>query len=310
MDIPQLIYFVSAVESRTLADAAEKLNVSPSTLSQSIKRLEAEFGAELFHRIGRKDEITPVGKVLYDGAVPLLAGFDELRHKVLLEKDEGQNVLTIAMDAVDIGMESIIALSNREKDLRCDPVRGPYQTLHEMLLTRNADFYLTFHKIESAGVTSELLFTEPMQLLVRSTASLAARESVSLAELKDETMLMMETKYAIRQLFDSFFRTAGVQPRMVRIVSSQELMAQYVKADLGCTFIPECIHNAQYAHPESITHVQNTTAVPIDEDFCRRDVYICYLNEKSMPEKQQRYLQFMRDYAAYIRENKNLPYIG
>ena len=310
MDILQLMYFVAAVESRTMADAAERLNVSTSTLSQSIKRLEREFDVELFRKIGRKDQLTPVGKVLYESAIPLLASFDELRHKIILEKNNGQNVVTIAMDAVDIGMESIIALSNMDTDMTCNPIRGPYHTLQEMLMTRHADFYLAFYPIEDPDITSELLLSEPMHLLAGKTSPLAKRKSISIRELDRETMTMMDTKYAIRRLFDGYFRAAGISPKMIRIVNSQELMAMYVKANLGYTFISECIHNTQQAHPDFITHVMNTVAVPIDDAFCKRDVYICYHNEKSIPERQLRYLQFMRDYAAYIRENKELPFIG
>ena len=310
MDILQLMYFVAVVESRTLADAAEKLNVSHSTLSQSIKRLEIEFGAELFHKVGRKDQITDVGKILYEGAIPLLASFDELHHKVMMGKNDGQDVVSIAMDAVDIGMESIIAFSKMHRDVVFNPIRGAYHTLLEMLLTRHADFYLTFNKIENNDVTSELLFGEPMQLLVNNTNPLAVRESVSVQDLCQETFVMMETKYAIRKLFDGYFRVAGVSPRMVRIVGSQELMAQYVQANLGSTFISECIRNTQNAKPNEITNVLNTVAVPIKEAFCKRDVYICYLNTRTMPKNQQHYLQFMRDYAASIRENRFLPFIG
>ena len=310
MDILQLMYFVAAVESRTMADAAEKLNVSTSTLSQSIKRLEREFDVELFRKIGRKDQLTPVGKVLYEGALPLLAGVDELRHRIMLEKNDGQNVVTIAMDAIDIGMESIIALSNMDTDIICNPIRGPYHTLQEMLMTRHADFYLSFFPIEDPDITSELLFREPMYLLVSKTSPLVNLKSISIHELDQKTMTMMDTKYAIRRLFDGYFRAAGISPKMIRLVNSQELMADYVKAKLGYTFISESIYNTQQAYPDAIARALNTAAIPIDEVFCKRDVYICYQNEKSMPERQQRYLQFMRDYAAYIRDNRCLPFIG
>lgn len=310
MDILQLIYFVATVESRTLADAAERLNVSQSTLSLAIKRLETEFDVELFHKVGRKDQITHVGKVLYEGAVPILASFDELQHKITMEKKDGKNVVAVAMDAVDIGMESIIAFSKLYADVVFNPIRNSYHTLQEMLMTRHADFYLTFYKIEHSDVISELLFSEPMQLLVNKSNPLAKRKSVSIEELGQETLVMMETKYAVRKLFDGYFRAAGVSPSMIRIVGSQELMAQYVQANLGSTFISECIRNTQNASPHAITNVRDTVAVPIGEPYCKRDVYICYLNENPMPEQQRQYLQFMRDYATYIHENKALPFIG
>lgn len=204
-------------------------------------------------------------------------------------------------------MESITAFSKQQTDIVFEPIRGQYYTLQEMLLTGHADFYLSFSKIESSDVVSEFLFSEPMLLLVNNTNPLSKRQSVSLTEVASETFVMMETKYAIRKLFDGYFRAAGVSPKMVRIVDSQELMAQYVQANMGSTFISECIRNTQNARPFTITNVLNTVAVPIEESFCSRDVYICYLNTKPMPEKQQRYLQFVKDYAAYIRENKILP---
>lgn len=310
MDILQMMYFVAAVESRTLADAAEKLNVSQSTLSQSIKRLEMEYDVELFHRFGRKNQITSVGKVLYEGAVQLLANFDALHQRILLEKNSDQNVIAVAMDAVDVGMESMVAFSKRNRDVVFDPIRGPYLSLQEMLLTHRTDFYLAFNKIENNDIISVLLFSEPLLLLVEKTNPLAAFSSVSMRELSQETLIMMETEHAIRKLFDGFFRAAGVTPRIIRSVGSQELMAQYVQANFGVTFISECIHNTQITRPYEITNVLNTIAVPIEESFCKRDVYICYSSTKKLTEGQRQYLEFMKNYATFIKNNKELPLIG
>jgi len=48
VDLLQLDYFVKVAENATMLQAAESLNVSPSTLSMSIKKLEGELGTKLF----------------------------------------------------------------------------------------------------------------------------------------------------------------------------------------------------------------------------------------------------------------------
>lgn len=58
-----LQYFVTVAKTGAINLAAEKLHLTPQTLSGQIKILEERLGVELFKRSGRRLELTPVGKL-------------------------------------------------------------------------------------------------------------------------------------------------------------------------------------------------------------------------------------------------------
>ncbi|TBL76333.1 LysR family transcriptional regulator [Paenibacillus thalictri] len=66
MDIESLKFFMTIAEGSTYHDAADKHNISASSLSKAIRRLENELHVELFDRSGRSVKLTPAGKSLYD----------------------------------------------------------------------------------------------------------------------------------------------------------------------------------------------------------------------------------------------------
>nr|WP_321269912.1 LysR substrate-binding domain-containing protein [uncultured Tolumonas sp.] len=60
--------FVVAADSKTFRDAAEKLNMSPQSVSRVIKTLEETYGELLFHRSTRTIKITKFGEQLLSRA--------------------------------------------------------------------------------------------------------------------------------------------------------------------------------------------------------------------------------------------------
>lgn len=76
MDIKQLKYFVAIIEGGTITGAAKLLHVSQPPLSNQMRFLENELGAELFRRGARHITLTEAGEVLYRYAVEIL----ELEH--------------------------------------------------------------------------------------------------------------------------------------------------------------------------------------------------------------------------------------
>ena len=63
MTLQQLTYFLAAVEHGSFSAAAESLFMAQPSLSEQIRRLEAELGVALFARGGRGLELTEAGRL-------------------------------------------------------------------------------------------------------------------------------------------------------------------------------------------------------------------------------------------------------
>jgi len=64
MELFELRYFLAVASDENLHRAAEKLHVSPGSLSKAIGRLEDELGLKLFARDGRNISLTDAGRLL------------------------------------------------------------------------------------------------------------------------------------------------------------------------------------------------------------------------------------------------------
>ena len=62
MTLQQLEYFLAAAEHRSFSAAADSLLMAQPSLSEQIRRLEAELGAPLFVRARRGLELTEAGQ--------------------------------------------------------------------------------------------------------------------------------------------------------------------------------------------------------------------------------------------------------
>jgi DNA-binding transcriptional LysR family regulator len=77
-DLIDLRFFVTITESGSLAEAARRLDVSPSAVSQRLRQLESRLGLQLAHRSTRRFSLTEEGELFHAGAVTLLADMDGL----------------------------------------------------------------------------------------------------------------------------------------------------------------------------------------------------------------------------------------
>jgi DNA-binding transcriptional LysR family regulator len=81
--LKNLATFKMVYETRSFSQAARLLFIAQPTVSAQIKQLEAEFGSALFIRNGRGElGITPAAEQLYDEAVKLLDGWEELHRRL------------------------------------------------------------------------------------------------------------------------------------------------------------------------------------------------------------------------------------
>src|SRR4051812_35875812 len=87
MTLQQLSYFLAAAEQGSFSAAANTLLLAQPSLSDQIRRLEAELGVPLFVRVGRGVELTDAGRILQPYAQRMLAEAQEAMESVREVRD-------------------------------------------------------------------------------------------------------------------------------------------------------------------------------------------------------------------------------
>src|SRR3954470_3109770 len=87
MTLQQLQYVLAAFEHGSFSAAAESLLLAQPSLSEQVRRLEAELGVPLFTRVGRGIRPTEAGQALRPYAEPPPAAVPEGREAVVQQRE-------------------------------------------------------------------------------------------------------------------------------------------------------------------------------------------------------------------------------
>jgi DNA-binding transcriptional LysR family regulator len=83
LTLQQLEYFLAAYRHGSFSGAAQELHMAQPSLSEQVRRLEAELGVQLFARAGRGLTPTDAGETLRPHAERTLAAAEEARESVV-----------------------------------------------------------------------------------------------------------------------------------------------------------------------------------------------------------------------------------
>jgi DNA-binding transcriptional LysR family regulator len=82
LTLQQLLYFTTAADHGSFSSAAQSLSMAQPSLSEQVRRLEAELGVQLFARGGRRLELTEAGRLLRPQAERTLAAATQAAESV------------------------------------------------------------------------------------------------------------------------------------------------------------------------------------------------------------------------------------
>ena len=86
MDLKYFEQLIVIDNSKSMRDAAEKLFISQSALSHNLKKIEEEFGCELFDRGRNKLTLNSYGRIVLEHAKKIIQETEEAHRKIEEEK--------------------------------------------------------------------------------------------------------------------------------------------------------------------------------------------------------------------------------
>ncbi|MGW6919298.1 LysR family transcriptional regulator [Kitasatospora sp. NPDC054939] len=241
MQLQQLRYFLAVAETRHFTRAAEAEHVAQPSLSQQIRALERELGAELFHRTRGRIALTDAGDALLPLARRILADTESARLAV-------QETVQLRRGRVRLGAPPSLCTSLVPDVLRAFRDRYPgvalavreggSRDLVRLLAEGELDLALiiTPRRGESAPAlaVTELLHEE----LVLVAATAGRRKRVRVAELKGRPLVMFREGYDLRETTIAACRAAGFEPEFAVEGGEMDAVLGFVRAGLGPAVLP------------------------------------------------------------------------
>jgi LysR family transcriptional regulator, hydrogen peroxide-inducible genes activator len=255
LKLKDLRYLVALADERHFGRAAARCFVSQPTLSAQLKKLEAYLGVQLIERAPNNVSLTAAGEAIVARARRMLEAADEVVALARSQRDPLAGPLRVALlPTIGPYLLPRVAPLMRKALPRLELRLYEYQTgpMLTKLHAGELDVGILALPVELAGLESRELYREPFLVALPERHPLAARESLRLADLKDQKLLLLEEGHCLRDQALEVCSRVGVRDQQDFRATSLETLRQMVATGAGITLLPELAGSGAYRSAKGV----------------------------------------------------------
>ncbi len=285
MNLDRLKAFCLVGQNGGLLRAAQKLKLSPATVSLRLKHLEEEVGAQLFERRPNRLLLTDKGKLFLPQAQRILQQIDDSVASLREERGrcEGDVSVLVGSDMAHFFAPRIAKFVEQYPQVNLKILVNPSPDSLELLIGGQGDFAIgRFLKVPKSIATYPL-FTSTIAAIYDREHSLAGRKRLSLRDLSSCGLIVTSRDSAIRRIVQRAFASHGLEMRTVLETGECSLISEYVRMKLGVGLVHEtCVRGK--LDP-------NVRGRDLKHLFGRLDVVLLYRKERLLSAAQRKFIE-------------------
>ncbi|WP_442683528.1 LysR substrate-binding domain-containing protein [Stenotrophomonas sp. JC08] len=241
MNLRDLKYLVALAEHKHFGRAAAACFVSQPTLSTQIRKLEEELGVPLVERAPRKVMLTPAGREAAARARRIVAEAEQLKEAARRSRDPEAGTVRLGIFPT-LGPyllpHVIPQIRERFPQLELLLVEEKSDVLLTQLRHGQLDAALLALPVNDDQLHCEFLFEEPFVLAAPEGHPLTAHRSLSLDDLSEQRLLLLQDGHCLRDQALDVCHLAGALEKSEFQATSLETLRQMVAANVGVTLLP------------------------------------------------------------------------
>jgi LysR family nitrogen assimilation transcriptional regulator len=241
LSLRQLRYFVAAVDSGSISQAAIFLSIAQPAVGQQIAEMEALLGAPLLARTARGVRPTEVGERIYAQAQTILRQIGQLPTLARAPTPDLAGTVSLGLVsslAARLTAPLLLAARSRHPQLRLRIIEGTSVTIREQVNLLRVDLGLVFESKPAPGVIRQPLFRQRLYAFEPGDAQAEDGPPISLKDLAQRPLVLPSAPNAIRNALDRAFAKRGVDPDLAAETTSLSGLLSAVDAGLGATVLP------------------------------------------------------------------------
>lgn len=287
MTLDQLRIFVAVAESLHVTRAAQDLGITQSGASAAIASLETRYGLELFHRIGRRIELTDVGHVFLPAAREVLAQVADLQRELseLSSLRHGSLSLHASQTVANYWLPAHLAEFRKLYPGIQVRVRiGSSLQAVAAVTDGSADLGFAECSVVGPALEQTEIHGDKLVLIHPAGQHLAMRKKVRLIDLKEAPWVVRERGSSTRQAFEEAWRELDVNPERLNIaleLPSNEAVLMAVESGVGSTVVSSLV-------------AERSSLVPIDIGLKPRQFSVLRHRERKVSRAQKAMLDIVQ----------------
>lgn len=243
MEIRQLKSLIALVENGfNVSQAAAKMNLVQSAVSQQISKLESELGTQLFVRHGKRlIGITDIGEEILDYAYRTLANVENIREISREQLKQGEGMLRIGATHTQARyiLPSVIKQFRAHfPDVELQVHQGTPEQLVEKAIHDDVDFSICTEALAThADLCTIPCYQWNRSLIALPNNPILQHGDIDLALLAQYPIVTYVYGFTGRSVFTETFVQQGLKPKVVLSAADTDIIKTYVREGLGVGII-------------------------------------------------------------------------
>ncbi len=273
MDLRRLRAFVAVAELGTVSKAALRLRITQPALSRQIMGLQQELRLRLFDRVGRGLVLTAEGEQFLGDCRGVIGHADSLGERVELLRRGDSGVLKVAASPQMI--ESVLSTflpryAERfpNVQVKLNEALGHEQTA---MLERGEVQIGIRHDQGDRRFESRALPPDEVSAASHPSLELGHAGMIDIGRLASYPLLLLESGYSIRRLFNAACRLADAEPNILLESRAPHTLLALAEAGHGVAIIPALLPTDRYTlRIVRVTHRRKPLREPLAIQWDKR----------------------------------------
>lgn len=247
-----LLYVVTIYDEGSFSAAARKLYISQSALSQAIRKLEREYGMELFIRGGTSSEPTKACHIFVEQGRQVIQMWNQFESEMHVYARRRHSDLNVGMPA--LLLKNLLPFFGARfeqayPETTLDIMEERSNALEKLVAQETIDLCVVRGPLHTSGLASTVVMRPELLLAVPRSHPFCQRhpymgldrlEEVDLQELRGERFSLLKHQ-RIDHMWRPIFQNAGFEPILYRQSSMWSNIMDYIKSGKSVGFLDEIV---------------------------------------------------------------------
>lgn len=247
IELSTLRVFLAAAEEKNFSNAARRLHLSQSAVSQNIQSMERAYGVELFIRRGRAVQLSEAGQSILPMARDVLRaarllddGFQEINHHI-----GGELIIGCSTSAGKYLLPALLSNFQREYPAVKPRVKViGREGVYERLLSQDIPLGVSSKCFDHRDLECQPLFDDRIYLIVPIDHPWSNYGQATPDDLLDQKIIMREEMSGTCETVIQGLKSHGITPDMLNVtmeLGNPEAIEMAVERGVGIAFVSEMV---------------------------------------------------------------------
>ena len=290
----QLRIFYQTAKYQNCTIAAKRLFITQPGVTAQVKAFEDFCSLKLFRKMGRKIYLTDEGKTLYDYTRKIFEYEKEI-------EDVIEDMRVLKRGVLRLGTTKTYARSYMPLLISKFWQSYPHTKIHlnegsSLEMAKSLlDFQSEIVIVAKIEANPQICFVpfcqEDIVVLLSPDHHLAKRNSITMAELAKEPIIMKEPGSGTRKALDEAFAGKGLAPNILMEINNTFFIKQVTLRGDGISFLVRAAVTAELEEGKLVT-------VPIEDCQILAGVSIAYLRNQHLSKPAQAFLDILEELSS------------